>query len=336
MESEETPQYRMLNPDELEVLRSHHSWLAVPGKEKQANFTGHDFRKVDFSKRNLRKSILVAGDFRGAIFYEANLEEAGINEGKFQKAQLVRANLKKAILTQANFQEADLTQADLSHAQLAHVNFRDAILQDSDFTDAKGLFAKQLAGSNVAGAKLPEDIHKFEGVAHVKDLSQRAQKLFLTLLLGCVYCWLTIGTTTDLGLITDSVSSPLPIIGTNIRISGFYFAAPWILFGIYIWFHLYLQNLWKELSHLPATFPDGKDLDEKIDPWLVNGLVRAHLPLLKTHRPFLSKLQVGLSIILIWWVVPFTLVLLWGAFLTKHDWLITGLHILLIEVVPFI
>ncbi len=96
------------------------------------------------------------------------------------------------------------------------------------------------------------------------------------MLLGCAYAWLTIATTTDARLLTNSASSPLPIIGTDIPIAWFYWAAPVLLLGLYSYFHLYLQRLWEGLSELPAVFPDGKALHKNAYPWLLNGLVRAH------------------------------------------------------------
>ena len=83
------------------------------------------------------------------------------------------------------------------------------------------------------------------------------------MLLGCVYSWLTIATTTDVKLLTNTASSPLPIIGTEIPIAWFYIAAPLVLIALYLYFHFYLQGLWESLASLPAIFPDGKRLDER-------------------------------------------------------------------------
>src|SRR5207247_11428071 len=118
-------------------------------------------------------------------------------------------------------------------------------------------------------------------------------------------------TTTDAMLLTNSASSPLPIIQTPVPIAGFYWAGPLILLALYVWFHLYLQEMWKELATLPAILPDGKAVDEKVDPWLLMGFVRPHFKLLRESRPPLSRLKVGISILLAWWMVHFTFVLFW-------------------------
>ena len=78
---------------------------------------------------------------------------------------------------------------------------------------------------------------------------------------------------------------------------------------------LYLQRLWESLAKLPAVFPDGTPLDEKVYPWLPNSLVSSHFVLLREQRPVLSGLQSLISIALAYWFVPLTLVM--GIHLTQ-------------------
>ena len=130
------------------------------------------------------------------------------------------------------------------------------------------------------------------------------------MLLACVYSWLTIATTTDARLLTNSASSPLPIIGTEIPIAYFYWAAPFILVALYVYLHFYLQRLWDGLAGLPAIFPDGKRVDQRAYPWLLNSLVRQHFDLLK-DRSLIAKSEELITIFLAWWVVPLTLIGFW-------------------------
>jgi hypothetical protein len=82
-------------------------------------------------------------------------------------------------------------------------------------------------------------------------------------------------------LITNSISSPLPIIQTEIPIAGFFWVTPFLLLCLYFWFHVSLQECWRSLSQMPAFFPDGKSLDEKVYPWIIEGLLRENFSLLK-------------------------------------------------------
>ena len=163
----------------------------------------------------------------------------------------------------------------------------------------------------------------------VEQISRNARTIMFSMLLACVYTWLTIATTTDPLLLTNSISSPLPIIRTEIPIAGFFWVAPLILLSFYLYFHIYLQRLWETLADLPAVFPDGSRLDKRAYPWLLNGLVTSHFKRLQTFRPQFSRLQTGLSVLLGWWTVPITLFALWIRYLPRHDWLGTTLHVML-------
>jgi hypothetical protein len=94
-----------------------------------------------------------------------------------------------------------------------------------------------------------------------------------------------------------------------------------------------MQRLWEALADLPAVFPDGRPLDKTADPWLLNGLVRAHFFRLRRERPPLSRMQQLLSGILAWCVVPITLLVFWRRCLMRHDWFVTTFHVVLLTVV---
>ena len=86
------------------------------------------------------------------------------------------------------------------------------------------------------------------------------------------------------------------------------------------------------MATLPAIFEDGKPLDERAYPWILNGLVRRHFEKLKVRRTFLDKFEEIISIILAWWVVPLTLLWFWLRYIPRHDWIGTYLHIGLITI----
>ena len=79
-------------------------------------------------------------------------------------------------------------------------------------------------------------------------------------------------------------------------------------------------------------FPDGEALDRKAYPWLLNGLVRAHFKKLELAQRPLTRVENVVSILLAWWVVPFTLLAFWLRYLPRHDWWGTALHVALIAI----
>jgi uncharacterized protein YjbI with pentapeptide repeats len=243
----------------------------------------------------------IAPDFRGADLAGLDLTEFDLHDTNLRNASLRRVSLKGANLEGANLREADVANADLSAVRT-------------------GLRADQLCGADLTATLLPENLAKtFHDLDAVKDISESAQKLFMAMLAACLYSWLTIGTTSDLNLITNRATSALPVIQTSIPIVGFYIIGPLLLLLTFFYFHFYLQKLWEELASLPAIFPDGRPLQTKADPWLLNDLVRSHISKLKGSRPFISYAQQWISILLAWWVVPITLVVFWERYLSRHD-----------------
>jgi uncharacterized protein YjbI with pentapeptide repeats len=77
------------------------------------------------------------------------------------------------------------------------------------------------------------------------------------------------------------------------------------------------------------VFPDGKSLDKKVFPWLMNGLIRSHIPpLVETPIPFF-RLQRAALLFTAWAVTPLTLLyILWG-YLPRQDEWFTAYHLVL-------
>jgi hypothetical protein len=218
---------------------------------------------------------LSAADLSGKDLSLADLRSVNFNKSNLSGNTLREANLRDAILRGTDLHGVNFSRSDLTGASL-----REANLQGVDLSVAqRGLQTEQLAGADLTGATLPEELKKlYDGLENVNNIPESARKLFLAVLAACLYSWLTIATTTDVNLITNRASSPLPVIQTSIPIVGFYWVAPLLLLCVYFYFHFYLQKLWEELGSLPAILPDGRPLHAKIDPWLLNDLVRAHLP----------------------------------------------------------
>jgi uncharacterized protein YjbI with pentapeptide repeats len=260
-----------------------------------------------------------------------DLSEANLEGLDLSGADLSGANLRGANLTGTRLTRASLNRANLRGSTLTGASFREAVLHGADLTESVGASQPdQFAGADLAGARLPDILRdQFKETASAKAISENAQKLFVAVLAACLYSWLTIATTTDLALITNRASTPLPIIQTSIPIVGFYVLTPLLLLGVYFYFHFYLQKLWEELGSLPAVFPDGRPLNRKTDPWLLSDMVRAHVWKLRTGRPFFSYLQQWISMFLSWWLVAITLLLFWIRYLPRHELFGTIFHCVL-------
>ena len=269
-------------------------------------------------------------DFSGMLSAHRQWERSGGKEGHqadFAGANLQGLDLTGHDLSGLNFRGANLVRAKFGDAHVEGASFRAADLREADMGGVRGLLAPQLAGADLAGAKLPDSLKEFAGVQHVYAASDHVQKLFFILLLVCVYCWLTIAVTTDANLLNNFAEQPLPIIGTKINLVMFYWAAPFLLLCVYLYFHLCLQRLWEALAELPAVFPDGLTLPQRVHPWLWNGLVWAYSHRLQDRRPPLLGLQKLLAIGLVWWAGPVTIWVLWHRYRPAHDWTVTLLQV---------
>lgn len=302
---------RTLTPEELRAaLDAHRRWVETGGAEgRRADLGDADLAGVDLEGAVLQGAVLSGACLKGADLGGADLQDADLSDADLQGAALAGADLRQARLRRAVLRDADLREADL--------------------TGARGLLGNQLAGADLAAAKLPDDAAKFEGLANVTEASKTTQGLFFTLLFVCAYAWLTVASTRDAQLLNNAAppQSRLPILGTDIPLVQFYLVAPLLLLSLYVYFHLCLQRLWEELGELPAVFPDGRTLDRKAYPWLMNVLVRAHAARLRERRSHLARWQSGVSVLLAWGLVPLTLAILWARYLRAHDWAVTLAHV---------
>ncbi len=325
------------------ILQEARLWRA---NLRGANLTGAALQKAEIFEADLEGANLSSAFLQGADLHDSNLQSASLRKAKagpgtgpaeltnlnhanLKSADLSDSDLSQADLSEANLEGADLSRTNLQNANLLSAKLRGANLQNADLTNATGLLADQFAQCDVSGAKLPGEIKNFEdGLETLKETSMSAKKIFLTMLLACVYSLLTIFSTGDEKLITNSSSSPLPIIQVGVPIADFYLIAPFILLIIFFYFHLYLQKMWHHLAKLPAVFPDGTPLDDKAYPWLLTQRVRAHFPILQqSGRPPLSHLQGFISILLAWWAVPVTVAVFWLWYLRTHDPVYIAFHI---------
>lgn len=324
----------------LDRLAEHRKWLdsdgafgqrlvAAPGDEIDQSLHKQSFRKADLSNVRFphRTSLgtgpdgaIIGFDFREVSFDKVKLKECHFVDCDFKRADLKGANLKLTEFQNCNFRLADLSDTSCNAAKfsdgtlLRDTKLERADLHQANLKDAAGLTVQQLGGTDVSRATLPDEIAKFSAVDHAQEISRNARTIFLGMIGGCVFSWLTIGTTTDAALLTNAASTPLPIIGTNVPIAYFFLAAPVILLALFVYLHLYLQKLWSALADLPAKFPDGRRLDECVYPWLLTSFATAHTPRLAEEAPVMSRFQVWLSVATAWLLVPVTCSFFWARF----------------------
>jgi uncharacterized protein YjbI with pentapeptide repeats len=168
-----------------------------------------------------------------------------------------------------------------------------------------------------------------ERLKYIEELSKNGGKLFTLMLTACAYAWLTIASTRDVALVTNTASSKLPILDTEVPIVGFYILGPPLLFALAVYLHHYLRALWVELARLPEILPPGVSRSERTYPWILNDLILL-IPRasaggrgFRRDRLVLRHPAVVIAALLTWCAVPATLCYFWLRYLSRHEWLWT-------------
>ena len=174
-----------------------------------------------------KQQVTPATRFRDRDARDLDLSRFAWTGEDFTNCDLRGANLSGCNFTGANFERAELWNADLS---------------GSDLTGVTTLLPEQLAATNLKRAKLPDPLSKFEPLEASTKLADNASKVFLTMLSAVAFTFLTLATTKDWQLITNSGNNKLPVIGSDIAIRDFYWAIPVVLLALFIYFHLYLHS----------------------------------------------------------------------------------------------
>ncbi len=301
-----------------------------------ADISGADFRDASISVEQARsaKGWLLARwspEVLDALRLPPNHNER-VGTKSFRGYYLKEATLNGLDLSDAILAEATLDKAKLAGADLEFATLEEASLRGADLTNTRGLVAYQLRGTDLAEAKLPPEIaDSLKTQPGVDEATKTSRKVFLTTLVACLYCWLTILSTTDAGLLIGNSTLALPIVQTPIPVVAFFGAAPVLLLIVYLYLHFSLQNLWDALATLPAVFPDGRPVHERTLPWILSPIVRLHFKRLGPC-PRLARFQVRATALLVWWGVPFTLLAFWLRFLVRQDRLITTLQVIVFAI----
>jgi uncharacterized protein YjbI with pentapeptide repeats len=294
----------------------------------------------------LRGARLNGRDLAGHCFEWEVLDGA-----QLRKANLTGASFDNASLHGADLSGADVSRASFAGAQLANANFRGARglrtvdLRGVDLSQARGIAASAIARRDTTGSKLPPDL--LEALVPVSDASRNARTVFQVMLLGCLYCALTVWSTTDQQVVMNVGQVKLPILDIQFNLGGFFIIAPVLLLLSLVYLHLYLRHVWEGAARLPAYFPDGTSLSARSSPWIMSALIDRYPALDVPARtqvaddeefppPARARLvawgQELIALSLGFWTIPLTIGLFAWRMLTRQDLDDTLRHVLFVWV----
>ena len=252
----------------------------------QANLQEANAPQAIFTKASLRETYACHANFQRANFDDANLQEANFANVNFEEADLQGTNLSEAVLTDASFRKAQLIDTKIQDANLRHANLSGALLDGASFLRADLSHASLEAAAsvphatiaetsfgmaNLTGAHLPPELHAFrETLKNVEHTSRHARALHLWLVGICLFALLTMASIVETNLLAVPGTLGLPIINVQVPTLLFFLGVPTLGVVLFLYFHFYLAHLYQSLSRLPAHFPDGLSLREKLYPWMLN------------------------------------------------------------------
>ncbi len=223
------------------------------------------FTRCDLTGVNFEKSHLKNVEFVGNTLQEAIFKEAFLHNVTFSSA---------IDLTNADFSNASIIGSTFSPGtSLRGVSFQNAHLHSTSFSkngDAYSLSARALVGSDLLGTALPSYLNNMQPILDAEaEAAKHARNLFIIL---APLCFLVF----SILLFADQSQEAIPFMGIKFKIGGFLTAASMAITGVYIYFHLYLQKIWNQCRYLPAVFPNGVPLWDRISPWMFHSLIWEH------------------------------------------------------------
>ncbi|MEL6966696.1 MAG: hypothetical protein AAGM04_04870, partial [Pseudomonadota bacterium] len=103
----------------------------------------------------------------------------------------------------------------------------------------------------------------------IEEITKNARATWFTLIGALVFAAVTLASVEDASFFVSNSQTKLPLAGISVPIQSFFWAGSLLVAALYIYLHLYLEQLWHALGQAPARV-DGAPLADRIYPWLVS------------------------------------------------------------------
>lgn len=173
-------------------------------------------------------------------------------------------------------------------------------------------------------------------ITRIDAVIRNAKGIWFLLLGVMTFSAVTILGVEDVDFFAYDRATRLPLVGVEVPVTAFFGFGAVLITAVYVYFHLYLELLWRALAKAPAQI-QGEPLSEHIAPWLVSEWA------LRT-RDWLRKAEAAeraaapralgwigslMSLALVWLLGPFVLAMFWWRSMPAHyDGMTFGLGLL--------
>ncbi|MEM0942728.1 MAG: pentapeptide repeat-containing protein [Pseudomonadota bacterium] len=145
----------------------------------------------------------------------------------------------------------------------------------------------------------PVDQH----LAHIAEVSRNARGAWFGLLAALVYVTVTLLGHEDADFFAFGAATTLPIFNIDVPPEAFFTAAPILVSALYIYLHLYLQNLWEALADAEPR-AKGAPLSQKVFPTLMSAAALWYRQRARQdgseHGRAMGGLTFAINLLLIW------------------------------------
>jgi uncharacterized protein YjbI with pentapeptide repeats len=155
---------------------------------------------------------------------------------------------------------------------------------------------------------------------YIAEAAKNTRRLYWLYLFLISYSVVTVVGTKDNQIVFRNEAVRLPILDVDVSLTGFFIFAPILLTLMFMYFQFYLLDLKDSISKLRNNFAKP---DIEIYPWIVISVDNSTDGLI----PKLKSITVKA---IVWFTLPFTLILFSAWYVKKHDptlsYIVTGIY----------
>ena len=175
-----------------------------------------------------------------------------------------------------------------------------------------------------------KEVGRQEWLDRINDLIRNSRTIWFALNGALVFAIVTLFSVQDIAFFDPTQRTRLPLLGIEVPVVWFFIAGSPLIAATYVYFHLYLTQLWQALGDAPATVNDRK-LCDAIHPWIVSDAVLRLRDRLRggtgneeASQPRGMGFFAGPStVFLVWLSGPLTTGYFWWRSMPAHDLLLT-------------
>ncbi len=185
--------------------------------------------------------------------------------------------------------------------------------------------------ANAHTHKLSQD--EAHALERVDTITRNARGIWFGLLGALVFAGVTLLGIEDIDFFGIDRQTKLPLIGVSVPVTYFFAAGSALVAAFYVYFHLYLVQLWEVLGAAPAR-PQGRALSATVHPWLVSdAMIRWRSRLRRDEsadKRTLASVGIVVSFVFVWLFGLTILGYFWWRSMPAHlEWMTLGLGLLL-------